>query len=151
MLVKNLNEADAKKILHSSIYNKTDISHLSGLRDRQPSLSGTQVQKGSFYVPENFGVAFGKISGDRNPVHTSSHIAKLFGYPKAFIQGMATVNFLLKFFVCDCKKVIKQLDITFCNPIFVDQNVQIHFNDNDNEYEVIDSRGKLTAFGTYKE
>jgi hypothetical protein len=148
MLVKNLREADAVKLLHSTTYNHTDISHLGGLRDRTPKLSVSSGNKGSIYVPENFGVAFGKVSGDRNPVHTNSRIAMLFGYPKAFIQGMATLNFLLKLFVDDRKKQIRQIDITFCNPIFVGQEIQVNFTDK--EYEVIDSRGKLTAFGTYE-
>src|SRR5579863_1565829 len=144
MLVKNLRQSDANKLLQSSIYNHSDVNHLGGLRDRKAKLIGASIQKGSIYVPENFGVTFGKVSGDRNPVHTNSRIAMLFGFPKAFIQGMATLNFLLKFFTCDYNKSIKQIDITFCNPIFVGQEIQINFNDR--EYEVIDSKGKLTAF-----
>jgi|GEM_PF-6514967 len=149
MLIKNLKESDANKLLHSSMYNHSDVSHFGGLRDRQAKLMGASIQKGSIHIPENFGIAFGKVSGDRNPVHTSSSVAKLFGYPKAFIQGMATLNFLLKFFTCDCNKQIKQIEITFCNPIYVGQEIQINFNDK--QYEVIDIRGKLTAFGTYEE
>lgn len=148
MLIKNLKESDANKLLQSSMYNHSDVSHLGGLRDRKARLVGTTIQKGSIYIPDNLGVSFGRVSGDRNPVHTNSRIAMLFGFPKAFIQGMATLNFLLKFFNYDCKKQIKKIEITFCNPIFVGQEIQINFNDN--EYEVIDSRGKLTAFGTYE-
>ncbi len=148
MLIKNLKESDANKLLHSAMYNHSDVSHLGGLRDRKTQLIGASIQKASIYIPENFGIAFGRVSGDRNPVHTSSRVAKLFGFPKAFIQGMATLNFLLKFFTCDCNKQIKQIEITFCNPIFVGQEIHINFNDKD--YEIVDSKGKLTAFGTYE-
>lgn len=69
-----------------------------------------------------------------------------FGYPGAFIQGSDTINFLFKFFIEDQGEDLTQFKITFCQPIFFNQNVQICYLNQ--EFELIDSKSKLVAFGS---
>jgi acyl dehydratase len=41
-------------------------------------------------VPADIGVRYAKVSGDRNPIHTSRLAARLFGFPRRIAHGMWT-------------------------------------------------------------
>ncbi len=43
-------------------------------------------------VPSDIGRDYGKVSGDRNPIHLSSLTAKPFGFPSAIAHGMWTMS-----------------------------------------------------------
>jgi len=54
----------------------------SGPRDVPPPASAT------WRVPARVGVDYARVSGDRNPIHTSRLGARLFGFPRPIAHGM---------------------------------------------------------------
>ncbi|MDG4821951.1 MaoC/PaaZ C-terminal domain-containing protein [Asanoa sp. WMMD1127] len=59
-----------------------DGSGGSGPRDVPPPASAT------WRVPARVGVDYARVSGDRNPIHTSRLGARLFGFPRPIAHGM---------------------------------------------------------------
>ncbi|MEV4535432.1 MaoC/PaaZ C-terminal domain-containing protein [Asanoa sp. NPDC049518] len=57
-------------------------SGASGARDVPPPASAT------WRVPARVGVDYARVSGDRNPIHTSRLGARLFGFPRPIAHGM---------------------------------------------------------------
>jgi hypothetical protein len=143
IFLKGLTTANIEKLKNSVKYNLTDVSMYRNLSKHKPTLF--DVKTSYLHVPNNFGARYGKISGDRNPVHTREWLAKLFGYPRAFIQGSATVNFLIKHFISEQQENIKSLSIKFCKPIFPGQTIEIRFTEK--KFELVNSKNDLLAFG----
>ena len=54
----------------------------SGPRDVPPPASAT------WRVPARVGIDYARVSGDRNPIHTSRLGARLFGFPRPIAHGM---------------------------------------------------------------
>lgn len=140
-----MSDFHVKKLQNAVNYNFTDVSEYRNLSKRQPMLADMSVKTSHFYIPKNFGACYGKISGDRNPVHTRRWLAKLFGYPRAFVQGSATLNFIIKCFIGEQQEKIKHLNIKFCRPIFLGQTVEIRFTAE--KFELVSSDNELLAFG----
>lgn len=48
------------------------------------------VESADWAVPADMGRRYARVSGDYNPIHVSSILAKLFGFPRAIVHGMWT-------------------------------------------------------------
>ena len=63
----------------------------SPLADLFPTLDKEAKGIGNFGVPHNIGRRYAKVTGDYNPIHVSSLLAKLFGFKRAIAHGMWSV------------------------------------------------------------
>jgi len=96
------------------------------------------------YIPKTLAQRYGSVSGDKNIVHTSATIAKLFGYERPFIQGLCTANLIMRE-LCVAGLKLEHFSITFCLPVFMDSVVYLQHNDH--EYRLSDVEGKVLCFG----
>ena len=146
VFVKNISQADLLKLKDSKIYgNHTDRS-LMRLALRKPKFNDLSPIANTS-VPKKMGVHYGMLSGDMNFIHTSKNMAKLFGYKDTFVQGMCTINYLLRAFCYDSEqKSFKGFRVTFTNPVYESQQVYVRLHDHD--FELSSSCGeKLLAYG----
>lgn len=58
--------------------------------DARPSFDDLPTTAGRWKLPADIGRTYGKISGDRNPIHQSAITAKPLGFPRAIAHGMYT-------------------------------------------------------------
>ncbi|MBF0299886.1 MAG: hypothetical protein HQK51_14260 [Oligoflexia bacterium] len=101
------------------------------------------------YIPSNMAMKFARVSGDLSINHTTKFTAKVFlGYPKAFLQGLCSSSFVLKTITNDLNVKLKYFEISFCNPVFVDQYITFNFSKN-NLFEITDDNNRLLAFGHF--
>ena len=82
-----------------------------------------------WFVPANRGKVYAKITGDYNPIHTSKHLAKLFGFKRdiahgfgVLAQGIETVAAVETAGGLD--KAL-QVDVIFKGPVFLENKVTL--------------------------
>ena len=70
-------------------------------------------------IPNNLGKAYGRASGDKNPLHSSDFFAKLIGFDSSILQGWYGVSRIVK--ECEEKnnEVYKSIEVDFRSPIFL--------------------------------
>lgn len=101
-----------------------------------------------FTISPNMGVAYGRVSGDMNIVHTTPLAARMMGYPKPFIQGFCTVNMILKQLSIYRGLRPSRLVTTFVRPIFVDEQVMLYHDMS--QFELTNLQGKILAYGSFE-
>ncbi|MBF0363418.1 MAG: hypothetical protein HQK49_20520 [Oligoflexia bacterium] len=138
------------------------LQPMRGLSKRRPQLKDPFLSK-KIFIPVGFPLKFGRVSGDFSINHTTNFTAKyLLKFPKAFIQGICTSSYIFKIIASDLNIDLHDFEMTFCNPIFVDQYINININinsdnsnrnnSNDNKnylYEITDENNLLLAFGSF--
>jgi len=75
----------------------------------------------------NLGKKYGRVSGDKNPIHTSKFLAKIFGFKRPIIQGWYTVSRVLRESLVEYAD-INRIDATFVKPIFLPSKVQMELS-----------------------
>ena len=89
---------------------------------RLPDLE-TPTEEATWVVPRGMGRRYARISGDYNPIHTSSIMARLFGFKRAIVHGMwsaaCSVMHLKRF----RNHGIVRFDVAFKGPILVGSRV----------------------------
>lgn len=144
IFLKGVDKKSLKRIkAHPLSGYPIDFSLFRSLSSRKPRLKKYKTEP--LFLPEYFGIYYGLVSGDMNPVHTSSTLAKLFGIKKPFLQGVGTANLILKTLTYNLKENIKNIQTIFTQPIYLDQTVFLRHTKND--FEVVDKNGLLLAFG----
>lgn len=97
-----------------------------------------------FKVPEAIGRQYGKISGDRNPIHLHALSARAFGFPRAIAHGMWSKAHALAILQQqgpwpDCVRVSCQ----FKKPVFLPGTAQLNWQENPTgwDYQLLNARG----------
>lgn len=123
------------------------LRELLGLRRRLPRLSTTEGQAlvSEMRVPHGMGLAYGRVSGDMNPVHCCRLGAWLFGLKRPFLQGLALRNLVMRHLV-ELGAPVDGLQLTFAAPAVLGQTLLLVVDGTD--FEVHDARGRLVAFGS---
>ncbi|WP_160153986.1 MaoC/PaaZ C-terminal domain-containing protein [Microbulbifer sp. ALW1] len=113
------------------------VKHPDGKKARPPgeekganrSLNFNEDTAEKWLIPADTGRRYGRISGDRNPIHLSAPTAKIFGFPRAIAHGMWTK--------ARCLAGLEQgtyagklpdqftLDVKFIKPVFLP--AEVHF------------------------
>jgi hypothetical protein len=109
----------------------------------EPLDEGKQIE---IYIPPDLAKRYGETSGDRNMLHTSARVARLFGYDRPFIQGLCSANMVMKELVM-AGITLDNFSITFCLPVFLDSRVFLNFNDQ--KFRLQDDEGKTLCFGCF--
>lgn len=121
-------------------------SEVLGLRRRGRALDaarqGSLAQ--SLALPADMGRGYGRLSGDKNPVHTTPLLARLFGVRRPFVQSLCLRNLVVRQ-LADWGLPLQHFSITFTNPATLGQTLELVHNDG--RFEVVDSEGNLVAYG----
>ena len=122
------------------------LRELLGLSRRTPRLSTTQgdARVAEMPVPRDMGLAYGRISGDMNPVHCCRLGAWLFGLKRPFLQGLALRHLVLRH-LAELGLPLDRLNLTFASPAYLGQSLLLVALGED--IEVHDAQGRLVAFG----
>ena len=141
-LVRGLPSAD----LAALTADRAKLRDVLGLRRRLPHLSTSdgQARVSAMDVPHGMGLAYGRISGDLNPVHTSTLGAWLFGLKRPFLQGLALRNLVVRH-LAELGFSVEQLSLTFASPAYLGQTLLLVVDSG--ALEVHDAKGRLVAFG----
>ena len=67
-------------------------------------------------VADDLGQRYGALSGDANPVHTTSWAARLFGHEQPFLQGLATRSLIVGE-LAQAGARVHRLDLHLCRPV----------------------------------
>ncbi len=105
-------------------------------------LQNCRVQE--IYIPATLAKRYGATSGDRNIVHTSARIARLFGYERPFIQGLCTANLIMSK-LCMAGVQLQHFSITFGRPVLLESKVFLCYTDK--EYRLQDENDRVLCFG----
>ncbi len=83
-------------------------------------------QVGKWYVPKDRGKKYAKISGDYNPIHMSSLLAKLFGLKRDIAHGFGVLAQAIHQAGLDQEPGKVQMDVIFKGPIFLESDVLLN-------------------------
>ena len=132
----------------SQRFGRLDVAELRDAVRRKSRLTGrTGVLRSTVHVPEDMGTRYGQLSGDMNPVHTTALAARLFGYPRPFVQGLFTANQVLALLTAQSADRLQLFRIAFTQPVLTGSSVEVLTAAG--EYEVLDGDGKVLAFGNF--
>ncbi|MDF1761662.1 MAG: MaoC/PaaZ C-terminal domain-containing protein [Coxiellaceae bacterium] len=135
------------QLLASPQFNNKIYDNISKISKRTSQLYDTDANNVAFTLPKNMGKQYGVVSGDFNPIHTSRLLMHCFGVKNLFIQGMCGWNWVMKTLITEAGLSLSELNMTYCNPMFVGRTIQLLYKDH--RFELVDSKGKLLAFGQY--
>ena len=149
MFIKNCDEEMVKKLHENYGDHNRGLLHGSGIiiKNSQWQTWGNDRKSFDISVADDAGVQYGKLSGDKNPVHISSVAAKLFGFSKPFIQGLCTANYVLKELAQISQGKIHYFEISFLSPVFVGEDIAIHINNE--SFEVVDIKNRVLVSGKW--
>ncbi len=141
-LVRRLPRADVAALPA----DRSVMRGLVGLRHRQPQLrlSGAGTATRWLKLPRQLGRAYGRVSGDMNPVHTSALLARLFGCRRSFLQGLGVRHLLLRH-LAEMGLPLQRLNITFASPALLGSTLALVVQDG--RFELRESGGRLVAYG----
>jgi CRP-like cAMP-binding protein/acyl dehydratase len=95
------------------------------------------------------GVAYGRVSGDMNLVHTTALAARLFGYRRPFVQGLCTANHVLRALTeAAAGSPPARLTIDFCRPVPVGSEMALYTADG--QFELLDAQHNVAACGSWE-
>ncbi len=105
------------------------------------------VRRHSLRVPMGAGLGFGLLSGDLNLAHAHHRLARWFGHPRPFAQGLYTSNQVVATLARRAGQLPTRLSVRFCRPLVLGQDALLLHSDR--AFEVLDASGKLVAAGTF--
>jgi len=106
---------------------------ISPLADLFPPIDEAVPESGHFDVPHNIGRRYAKVTGDYNPIHVSSLVAKLFGFNRAIAHGMWSLARVLPELPPVDNPV--RIDVSFKGPMYVTSRATIK-TDTDGRFEL---------------
>ncbi len=80
-------------------------------------------------IPANAGRQYAKIAGDRNPIHTSTLLAKVFGFKRPIAHGWYLVSKIVN--LCEQHQNItyKTINVEFKSPVFLPGSLTIQLEE----------------------
>ncbi|MBF0314111.1 MAG: hypothetical protein HQK52_11900 [Oligoflexia bacterium] len=126
-----------------------------GLSQQKATITPTLATHScDFFIPENMGLKFGRVSGDFSITHTTHFTARLFGFPKAFIQGLCIGSYLIKHITLKLQQPITSLEVYYCNQVYVNQCVRLNFKRSSTQenfyyFEIVDELKRLLVKGSF--
>ena len=147
-VILNLDPHQVKALAANQRFGRLQVAELRDAARRKSKLASRPgVLRCTVRVPEDMGARYGQISGDMNPVHTTALAARLFGYPRPFVQGLFTANQVLALLSAQTAGRLQFFRISFTQPVLTGSQVDVLTTAA--EYEVLDGEGKVLAFGSF--
>ena len=120
------------------------LRDLLGLRKRRSLLDGA-ARRLPLHLAPDLGRRYGRVSGDHNPVHTTTAAARLFGLPRPFAQGLALRN-LIAAELHRHGMPLQSLQLSFAQPAYLGQTLSLV--EQGGQFELLDAGGRVLAFGS---
>jgi acyl dehydratase len=119
---------------------------LLGLRRRAAQLDMGATGTCTRWLPlaTDMGRAYGRVSGDMNPVHTGGLAARLFGVQQPFLQGLGLRNLVVRH-LADMHMPMDRLSFTFARPATLGTTLSLLVEGPHFELQAEDRR--LVAYG----
>ncbi len=108
-------------------------------------MEGAEVRE--LFIEGHYARDYGSASGDKNIVHTTALASRLFGFRRPFIQGLCTANLILSRLCMDGVS-LGYFSIVFCRPVYLRSTVFLNYTEN--EYRLMDRKGRVLCFGNIK-
>ena len=70
-------------------------------------------------IPANAGRQYAKVAGDRNPIHTSTLLAKVFGFKRPIAHGWYLVSKIVNLCEQHQNTTYKTINVEFKSPVFL--------------------------------
>jgi hypothetical protein len=122
------------------------LVELQNLRERRaqidPDMPGAQVL--ALPLAADLGRRYGRVSGDYNPVHTGSLLARLFGVRRPFLQGLGLRNAVVRELTA-LGLPLDRLQISFASPAYLGQTLRLVVLGT--RFELVDEKGRVVACG----
>jgi len=142
-MIRNVIEKDQRniRILNSSI----DTSYRTWLKAPDYGKDEIIYQK-DYDVSSRMGIDYGFVSGDLNLVHTTNTMAKIFGFKRAFIQGLCTANIVIAHLPENLE--LNFFAINFNKPVYTNSAIRVEYaSDN---FKVLDRDSNVLVHGTHR-
>ena len=80
-------------------------------------------------IPANAGRQYAGVAGDRNPIHTSTLLAKLFGFKRPIAHGWYLVSKIIN--QCELEKAttFKSIEVEFKSPVFLPGGIELQLEE----------------------
>lgn len=75
----------------------------------------------------NLSNRYAVVSGDKNPIHLSDTLAKLFGFKQKVLHGWCSISTVIAYFEQHCNWSIVSFSVKFIKPVFLPNNVIIDY------------------------
>jgi acyl dehydratase len=147
-LIRHVPQADWRALPPmGDIAERGQLREPLGLRQRLPEINPREsgVLEVAMNLPADQGQRYAAVSGDHNPVHTTPLLARLFGHPRPFVQGLALRNAVMRE-LHQLGAPLQRLQITFAAPAFLGQTLRWLLQGR--RWELLDEAGRVVAFGT---
>ena len=96
-------------------------------------------------LAEDLGLRYGRLSGNRHPVHTSTSGARALGLPGPYLQHLCVTNLLLHHLTQMTGQPPTRLDLDFTRRVYVDQHVEIRLDGD--RVVLLDDEGQVLTHG----
>jgi acyl dehydratase len=96
-------------------------------------------------IPANAGRQYAKIAGDRNPIHTSTLLAKVFGFKGPIAHGWYLVSKIVR--ICEQvkNKPFKFIEVEFKAPVFLPGDIRLQVEEQPDGTLVFSAQSKETG------
>ena len=153
-IIMNLPPESVAALKRSRTLGKHDPRQLVSMGKRAPHLAprresgDAEVSVATLAFRDDMGLAYGKVSGDMNLVHTTAMGARLFGYSRPFVQGLCTANYILKTLTGVTGHAPARFSIGFCRPVPVGSSLTLYFTRD--AFEACDATGTVMVYGDWE-
>lgn len=122
------------------------LVELQNLRERRPQLDPAAPGAAVVALPlaADLGRRYGQVSGDFNPVHTGSLLARLFGVRRPFLQGLGLRNAVVRELTA-LGLPLDHLQISFVSPAYLGRTLRLVVLGA--RFELVDEKGRMVACG----
>jgi hypothetical protein len=96
-------------------------------------------------IPANAGRQYAKIAGDRNPIHTSTLLAKVFGFKRPIAHGWYLVSKIVRQCELEKKKAFKFIEVEFKAPVFLPGDILLQVEEQPDGTLVFSAQSKETG------
>ena len=105
-----------------------------------PQAPGTLIEAVPF--ASNFGRRYARVSGDYNPIHLASWLARPFGFRRAIAHGIGALARIDAVLGQHQRGSTRVLAVVFRRPVDLPSNPQLHATANANTVVLLDAQGR---------
>lgn len=95
-------------------------------------------------IPANAGRQYARVAGDRNPIHTSTLLAKLFGFKRPIAHGWYLVSKIVNLCEQHQNNTYKTINVEFKSPVFLPGAIVLQVEEKSDEILLFSALSKET-------
>lgn len=133
--------------LATLVQGRTLLRNIAAFHRSRPTLDRTTdgTRTASIPLPPDLGRRFGRVSGDRHPMHTTALAARLCGMARPFLQGLGLRNAVIRE-LARAGYPLTRFQLSFTRPALLGQTLTLVMQGR--EFEVVDEAMRVVSFGS---